>query len=126
MKLKYQKGLLHGELELMYKGKSTVIDHVIIDTGASKTLISADAVFEIGIFASPVDELTVMSGIGGDDFAFRKVIDGLSFGTYSAQNVSIDFGHLDDGFEINGIVGLDILVSGKFVIDLDEMSISQK
>ncbi len=126
MNLQYTNGLLHAEMKLTYQGITAAVNHVIVDTGAARTLLSADAVFDLGIYATPSDELTVMSGIGGDDFAFRKVIDGVSFGTYDVKNVSIDFGHLDDGFGINGIIGLDILVRGKFVIDLEEMSILQK
>lgn len=126
MKLQYMDNLLHAELELIYQSKKTLINHVIVDTGAARTLISADAVFDMGIFATPVDELVIMSGIGGDDFAFRKGVDGLSLGTFDVKNIPIDFGHLDEGFGINGIIGLDILVPGKFIIDLDEMSIMQK
>ncbi|MCM3761998.1 retropepsin-like domain-containing protein [Alkalihalobacillus oceani] len=126
MKLHYLNGLLHTEFELRYQDKKAVITNIIVDTGAARTLISADAVFDIGIFATPVDELTIMSGIGGDSFAFRKIVDGLSFGTFSISNASIDFGHLDEGFGINGIIGLDILVPGKFIINLDEMYISRK
>ncbi|WP_019121863.1 aspartyl protease family protein [Brevibacillus massiliensis] len=70
---------LHAAITLSYKGKITKIENVIVDTGAAHTLISADAVFDSGIFAAPEDELTVMSGIGGEDFAFRKVVDRVEF-----------------------------------------------
>lgn len=69
MKMDYFNGLLHTSLK------------AIIDTGAAQTLISADAVFDLGIFVTPDDELKKMSGIGGDDFAFRKKIDVVSFGS---------------------------------------------
>ena len=36
----------------------------------------------------------------------------------------IDFGQID--WDINGLIGLDILVAGSFVIDLDSMEIYQK
>jgi hypothetical protein len=122
----YMNGLLHATVTLTYQGRAAVIERVIVDTGAARTLISADAVFDLGIFATPTDELTIMSGIGGEDFAFRKEIDCASFGTFELKSLLLDFGNLDEGFGINGIIGLDILLKGKFVIDLADMSILQK
>jgi hypothetical protein len=126
MKLDYRNGLLYTTVTLTYQGKYALIEQVIVDTGAAQTLISADAVFDLGIYATPDDELTIMSGIGGEDFAFRKVMDRVSFGSFEVHGLPLDFGNLDERFGINGIIGLDILVNGKFVIDLADMIIFQK
>lgn len=67
-----------------------------------------------------------MYGIGGEDYAFRKAVDKIQFGTFEAEQFSLDFGFLEDSYEINGIIGLDILLTGNFVIDLEAMEIYQK
>lgn len=67
-----------------------------------------------------------MSGIGGEEIAFRKVIDKVTFDTLEIDLFPLDFGDLDEGFGINGIIGLDILLRGKFVIDLEEMRVHPK
>lgn len=82
MIIKYIDGLLHTNLTLSYQQQTAIVERVIIDTGAAQSLISADAVFHLGIFATPDDELTLMSGIGGDELAFRKRIDRITFGTH--------------------------------------------
>lgn len=109
MKMDFINGLLHASVTLTYQGNTALIEHVIVDTGAAQTLISADAVSDLGIFATPDDELTIMSGIGGEDFAFRKEMDCVAFGSFDVKNLSLDFGNLDESFGINGIIGLDIL-----------------
>lgn len=42
------------------------------------------------------------------------------------ERFPLDFGDLDEGFGINGIIGLDILLKGQFVIHLEEMKILQR
>lgn len=126
MNIEYVNGLLHAKMSITYQGQTTTIDRLVIDTGAWKTLLSADVVFDLGIFATPDDDLTVMSGIGGEDFAFRKVVDCVVFGSLEMERFPLDFGDLDEGFGINGIIGLDILLKGQFVIDLEEMKILQR
>jgi hypothetical protein len=103
MKIEYTNGLLYAELTLSYQGKTKAIDRLIIDTGAAQTLLSADAVFDLGVFAVAEDELTVMSGIGGEELAFRKLIDHVIFDTMELDQFPLDFGDLDEGFGINGI-----------------------
>lgn len=39
------------------------------------------------------------------------------------MDVHLDFGYLNGHAGINGLVGLDILESGRFVIDLDAMEL---
>lgn len=117
--------LLHTTLTINHQGKTETIERLVIDTGAAHSLISSDAVFELGIYATN-SEIITMYGIGGEDHAFRKVVDKISFGTYSSETVSLDFGFFDPSYGINGIIGLDILLPGKFVIDLDSMVVYQK
>ncbi len=41
---------------------------------------------------------------------------------YTIENISIDFSKLDYE-DINGLLGLDILMEGNFIIDLDQMKL---
>ena len=38
MKIEYRDGLLFTTIEIWYEGKSKVIDNIVIDTGASKSI----------------------------------------------------------------------------------------
>lgn len=49
MKIKYKHGLLLVDRTLNYSGKSKQIKNMVLDTGAARTLISQDAVDEIGL-----------------------------------------------------------------------------
>lgn len=39
--------------------------------------------------------------------------------------MKLDFGNLDD-WGINGLIGLDILMGGKFIIDLEKLELVQR
>ena len=40
MKLEYSDGLIFTSIEVSYKGKSKVINNIVIDTGAAGSIIS--------------------------------------------------------------------------------------
>ena len=54
MKMFYRDGLIFTSIEINYKGQKKIIDNIVIDTGASHTLISQESVDEIGIKVSAV------------------------------------------------------------------------
>lgn len=117
MKIEYRDGLLFTSLEIMYRGKSVCINNIVIDTGASQTLISQDCVEIIGIKVSGEDEVITSYGIGGKEHAFIKKVDQVIIDSYSIKNISLDFtGFQYDG--INGLLGLDILLQAGFIIDV--------
>jgi predicted aspartyl protease len=47
MQIKYRDGLLFTQVRIEFKGQSKVIEDIVIDTGASHTLLSQDAVDEL-------------------------------------------------------------------------------
>ncbi len=49
MDIEYRDGLLFTSIEIFYRGKMKKIENIVIDTGASQTLISQDSVDDIGI-----------------------------------------------------------------------------
>lgn len=56
--------------------------------------------------------------------AFEKTVESVEFGGFRMEQKPLDFGQID-GY-INGLIGLDILLSGGLVIDLDTMEVCQK
>lgn len=117
MKIKYKYGLILVDIFLLYNGKSTVIENMVVDTGAAKTLISQDAVEDIGLQVDLHDRIVTYFGIGGKEHAFRKRVDQIQIGDFIIEEVEVDFN--DFGYEdINGLLGLDLLLKAGFTIDL--------
>lgn len=124
MRIEYSDGLLLASLTITYRGQSKIIDRMAIDTGAAHTIIVSDAVDDIGIAFKIGDPINRSFGVGGTDYAFEKTVDSLKFGEFQMTSKQLDFGQID--WDINGLIGLDILIPGRFLIDLDTMDITNK
>jgi len=124
VRIEYSEGLLLASLTVTYMGKNKIIDRMAIDTGAAHTIIVSDAVDDIGIHFEFGDHINRSFGIGGTDYAFEKTVDLLEFGEFKMTKKPLDFGHID--WDINGLIGLDILIPGQFVIDLKSMELHSK
>jgi predicted aspartyl protease len=117
MKINYKYGLLLVDIALTLNGKSKVIENMVVDTGAAKTLISQDVVEDIGLGVDLQDRIVTYYGIGGKEHAFRKRVDLIQVGDFTVEEVEIDFN--DFGYDdINGLLGLDLLMNAGFMIDL--------
>ena len=119
MKIEYVNELLFANIKITYKGKTKNIDNVIVDTGAAHSLLSVDSVSDIGISVNYGDSIVTMYGIGGEDYAFRRMVDKIELGSIEIENCYIDFGMLDVRYGINGLIGLDLLMREKVIIDLN-------
>lgn len=125
MKIKYKHGLLLVDVMLNYSGKSKQIKNMVLDTGAARTLISQDAVDDIGLQVGFDDRIVTYFGIGRKEYAFRKNIDNIQIGDYVIKNIEVDFN--DFGYEdINGLLGLDLLIQAGFTIDLLHLQLNRK
>ena len=92
MNIVFRQQLLYISLEITYNRKSKLIDDIVIDTGAAPSIISPDIVVDIGIASQIGDKLITMYGIGGAQYAYRKIIDNISFGDFTFNNYEMDFG----------------------------------
>ncbi|MFJ8236340.1 hypothetical protein ACIQ34_11400 [Ureibacillus sp. NPDC094379] len=63
-------------------------------------------------------------GIGGEEYSFQKTVDFIRHDSHEITEMKLDFGNLAD-WGINGLIGLDILINGKFTIDLDKLELVQ-
>lgn len=122
MQLTFENGLLLSTIEICYKGRQKILDRVVIDSGASHSLFEVDAVEDLGIHYEVGDELVPHSGIGGVEYSFMKKLDYIKIGERKFPMVDIDFGTIR-GFNIQGLIGLDILKSGEFVLDLKNLKL---
>lgn len=125
MKIEYRQGLIFTEIKLSFRGKTKIIRDVVVDTGVAETIISPDAVSDIGIFAELNDTVNSFYGVGGSlhNF-FSKNVDNIGMETFELDNVKLDFGIIDPRGDINGLIGLDLLVRVGAIIDLKNMNIS--
>ncbi len=117
MKLEKKQGLLVASMTLMFRGQQKTIGDLVIDTGAVHTIISLDLVEDIGIAGELGDEIVYMHGIGGSEQSLRKQVDRIMLHHCSLDHPLIDFWDFSDHKGINGLVGLDIMERGGFVID---------
>lgn len=125
MKVQYRDGLLFTNIEIVYKGEKKKINNIVIDTGASQTLLSQECVDDIGIKVGADDELVVSYGIGGKEHAFSKKVEEIIIGNYKIKDCKLDFTSFPYE-DINGLLGLDILVNGGYIVDLKDFQLYQK
>ncbi len=125
MKIEYRNGLLFVTIEIVYNGQKKEINNIVIDTGASGTLISQECVDNIGIRVSADDELVVSYGIGGKEYAFSKNVEEIIIGNHKLKDYKLDFTSFQYE-DINGLLGLDILVNGGYIIDIKNFELYRR
>jgi len=125
MKMEYRDGLIFTEIKLNFRGKTKIVENVVVDTGAAETIISPDVVNDLGIYAELNDKVNSFYGVGGSlhNF-FSKNVDILGMDTFELKDVKLDFGIIDPRGEINGLIGLDLLIKAGAIIDLKNMNIT--
>ncbi|HCS75301.1 MAG TPA: aspartyl protease [Clostridiales bacterium] len=123
MDIEFRNGLLFTSLEITFQGMTKMIDNIVIDTGAAETLISPDIVEEIGIVAALTDRISSFYGVGGSlhNF-FSKEVDRICLGSIDIINAKLDFSVIDPAGDINGLLGLDLLMEMGAVIDLKKLT----
>lgn len=113
MKIDLVDGLLETSITINYKGRALTIDKLVIDTGASHTLLSADVVADIGVYFENGDEIVSAYGIGGEESCFRKAFDAITLGEFQIEDFKLDVGVLHE---------LDLLMAASVIIDLAELN----
>jgi predicted aspartyl protease len=117
--------LIYASLKLVYKGKLKIVDKLVVDTGAAKTFISIEAVEDVNVSFEDGDYITTVYGVGGPDNSFQKLLDCVEFGSKRFENYKIDFGAFHGDYDINGLIGLDLLKDAGVTIDLKNMRMTQ-
>lgn len=121
MAIDCRDGLLFTTLKLTYQGKIGIINNVVIDTGASHSILSPDSVQELGLEYDDKDQIVTCFGLGGRQYAFVKKVERVEFGPFRVNDCNIDFCVIDRTERVNGLLGLDLHSGVGAVIDLKNM-----
>jgi predicted aspartyl protease len=122
-KLTIEDGLLLTDLKLIFRGKSLSLNRVLVDTGSESTIFSTDLVQSIDLIPEVDDTIYRISGIGGSEFVFSKRVDTIKIGEAEVTDFPLEIGAMNYGFDLDGIVGLDLLQEMKANINLEKLTI---
>ena len=122
--LRFKNGLLYTDIKLAREGKSIIVSDVIVDEGASHTIILPEYLEMMDVGFSEDDTIVKASGYGGSiQYSVRKSIDKICCGDNVVNNIRLDFGEIDPYERVNGLLGLDFLREAKLIIDLSNETI---
>lgn len=125
MSIGVQDGLPYTTVTLWYQGRSLALPNVLVDTGSAGTVFAADAVLVVGLQYEAHAAVYRIRGVGGAEFVFAKQIERLSLGALQVNDVVIEVGAMDYGLDLDGILGMDVLLHVGAVIDLAALRIHQ-
>ena len=124
MKPKLLNQLLYTNISICYKDSKIDIDNILIDTGSSSTVFSADIISKIGIKPEATDPIKTIRGVGGIEIVFCRTVDYLQVNDFQMNNFEIEIAGMDYGLEINGILGMDFLIPSKANLNLKTLEIN--
>ncbi len=98
------------------------IDNIVVDTGASFCIIEPSVLDELGIAISVDDEIETFYGVNGVYNYIKRTSDHIELDKDMILNdIEFYIGTVDES--INGLLGLDLLMKSKAIIDLAAMEI---
>jgi hypothetical protein len=121
MQLTLRDGLILVPVSVAYQDRKIEVPDVVVDTGSATTLLSTDIVVHIGITPEVDDVLHVARGVGGAEVVFSRRVDRLKVGERAIEQFEIEVGGIGEAFDINGILGMDFLLSTGAIINLDKL-----
>lgn len=116
-----EDGLLLMNMEVTFNGQLLHLQRVLVDTGSGSTVILTDLAESIGIIAEENDMIYRISGVGGSEFVYSKTVDSVKIGDIQTEGFDLEIGAMNYGFDLDGIIGLDLLQQLKSVINIDEL-----
>lgn len=117
MNIKWKNHLPIISLTIETDDGTMSLENVLIDTGAASSLFNVDHIFENGMSITPNDTICKMIGIGGAEFVIQRQINSITLAGNKITNPTVQFGEMDYGFELDGILGVDILKQMSTLID---------
>lgn len=123
MQLHLKHDLPFTAVEVVYQGTSIEIQNVLVDTGSASTIFSVDALAALNVAPLPSDTLHMIRGVGGSEVVFMRRMDEVRLGDKRLGGVEVEVGGMDYGFEISGILGMDLLLAAGAVIDLPQLQL---
>lgn len=114
--------LLTTSLIITFRGRILQVNDIIIDTGSSHTVIIPDILEEIGLVYEYGDNIYEDYGIGGSVPFYTKIMDEIQIDTFIVKDIEEDVGILPKDHK--GLLGLDILLTYNFIIDMNKLELS--
>lgn len=122
-KLIIEDGLLLTDIELTFRGQLLRLKLVLIDTGSGGTIISTDLAESVGIIAEEDDMIYRIIGVGGSEFVFSKRVDIMKIGEVETRDFILEVGAMNYGYDLDGIIGIDLLQQIKARINIDKLTL---
>jgi hypothetical protein len=123
VRLRLEGSLPYLEVTLRFSGQQLQLHRVLLDTGSAGSVFAADVVDALGIMPESTDRLRRILGVGGSEFVYSKRVEELAIGGMKVTNFEIQVGAMRYGFPLDGIVGMDFLLSAQAIIDLAALEI---
>jgi predicted aspartyl protease len=121
LKLQYRDGLIFSSIKVTCNGKTSELNDVVVDTGASYCIIEPSAIEDLGIVFTKDDEIETFYGVNSLFSYVKRSADKITLDDVSIPNVPIYIGSVSES--INALLGLDVLLSAGAIIDLKKMEI---
>jgi Retroviral aspartyl protease. len=116
-------GLPFVPVRIHYRGRTLELGKVLLDTGSASTLLKADIVGEIGIVPEGDDVVDTIRGVGGIEYVYAKILDGIELNGQLVSGFQVEIGSMEYGLEIDGIIGYDFMKTVGLVIDTKRQTV---
>ncbi len=64
-----------------------------------------------------------ISGVGDSEFVYSKTVDAVRIGDMQTKDFLLEIGALNYVFDLEGIIGLDLLQQMKAIINIDKFTL---
>ncbi len=121
MKLYLERSLLFTSVVLEHLDQSITLNRVLVDTGSAATIFQTEILASIGLIYAPDDEVHEVFGVGGSELVFQKRLGKIVCSELTMSDFSVEVGWLDYGIELDGILGLNFLLTTRAILDLSNI-----
>ncbi|MDT7041067.1 retroviral-like aspartic protease family protein [Candidatus Nitronereus thalassa] len=110
-----------GSMVVQVTLNGSVDAHLIVDTGATMTVLSYDIGIELGLLSGSDVSLNTVNTAGGSVQVSMSNLESLQVGAAHASNVAVAIHDLPDGISgISGLLGMSFLRNFEVTLDADQ------
>lgn len=114
MQVYYKDDLLFTNIAILFRGKTYHINNVVIDTGSAHCIIEPEIIGDT-LFDNADTE--IFYGVNNVYSYLKRRADAVILGSKRIDDIDIYFGAIDEN--INGILGLDLLIKAGISLDFN-------
>ena len=110
-----------GSMVVQVTLNDSVDAHLIVDTGATMTVLSYDVGIELGLLSGSDVSLNTVNTAGGSVQVSMSNLESLQVGAAHVANVAVAIHDLPDGISgVSGLLGMSFLKNFKVTLDADQ------